>query len=299
MKILVPTDFSDNAMKAAVYAAELAKQTEAEIILLNVHETGYEKIRQPFPLHEKYDKLVLDRRRNDMKTLKESILVLYKGLHINTELEDGVVVESITELASREKVDMIVMGTTGAGTIKEALIGTVAAAVAGCSSVPVLTIPAQYEMEKPNGIVFTTNRFEKNAKVLDILVKLARIFNTTIHTLVFIDKDTADAGDYMEKGTSLDHYLKFLKRSYPDIDFTGELLEGTNFEAAVNLYHVRHETDISAMVSYPKELWERLLHKSATKKMIYHSHIPVLAIPSAEKLKKLNIKHGNSMNSFQ
>ena len=49
MKILVPTDFSDNAMKAAVYAAELAKQTEAEIILLNVHETGYEKIRQPFP----------------------------------------------------------------------------------------------------------------------------------------------------------------------------------------------------------------------------------------------------------
>lgn len=284
MKILVPTDFSDNAMKAAVYAAELAKKTDAEIILLNVTETGYEKIRQPFPLHEKYDKLVLDSRKNDIKAVKKTILSKYRGLHIKTELADGLPVESILQTATREKTDMIVMGTSGAGKIKERLIGTVAAAVAGRSSRPVLIIPDKYEIERPDGIVFTTNHFEENTKVLETLVKLARIFNTTIHTIIFVDKDTADAADYVEKGRKLDHYLTFLKRSYPDIHFSGELLEGTNFESAVSLYHARHQTDMAAMVTYPKDVWEKLLHKSATKKMIYHSQIPVLAIPSAEKM---------------
>jgi len=267
MKILVPTDFSDNAMKAVVYAAELAKQIEAEIFLLNAHELG----------------LANDSRRNDMKTLKRSIMSLYNGLHIKTRLADGLPVESILEMANRESVDLIVMGTNGAGGIKEAIIGTVAAEVAGRSRIPVLIVPAQYQMEQPDGIVFTTNHFEENTKVLDMLVKIARIFKTAVHTVVFVDKDTADVEEYMEKGKKMDHYIKFLKTSYPDINFSGELLEGTNFEAAVTLYHLRHETDISAMVMYPKELWEKVLHKSTTKKMIYHSHMPVLAIPGASE----------------
>jgi len=289
MKILVPTDYSDNAMKAVIYAAELAKEIKAEILLLNSQEEAYSKIRQPFPLHEKYNQLVYDSRKNDIRALKKSILSLYSGLHIKTRLTGGLAVDSILETSKTENVDLIVMGTHGAGGLKEALIGTVARAVAGRSSVPVLIVPTQYEIEQPDGIVFTTNRFEENMKVLDMLVKIARIFKTTVHTIVFVDKESADAEEYLEKGKKLDHYIKFLKTTYPDIRFSGELLEGTDFEAAVSLYHAKHQTDISAMVMYPKELWERLLHKSATKKMIYHSHVPVLAMPSAEKIAEKSV----------
>ena len=59
-------------------------------------------------------------------------------------------------------------------------------------------------MEKPDGIVFTTNRFEENTKVLAILIKIARIFHTAVHTVVFVDKDTAKADEYLEKGRKME-----------------------------------------------------------------------------------------------
>ena len=37
MTILVPTDFSDNARNAAVYAAQLAKKLDARLVLLHAY----------------------------------------------------------------------------------------------------------------------------------------------------------------------------------------------------------------------------------------------------------------------
>lgn len=283
MKIVVPTDFSDNALKAALYAAELANETESQIILLNAREVRYETIRQPFPLHEKYDKVVLDTRKDDMMTVRNTLLKQFKSLSITTELSEGLPVDSILETAQKENADLIVMGTTGAGKVKGTLIGTVSASVAGRATIPVLIVPAEYELEMPDGIVFTTDRFEKNETVLNMLVTIARIFKTAVHVIVFVDKHAADVVEYVDKGRHIHQYVTFLKNNYPDINFSGELIDGTDFEAAVALYHAKHQTDISAMVTYPKSFWEKFLRKSVTTKMIYHSHIPVLAIPAAEK----------------
>ena len=37
-KILVPTDFSNNALKAVGYASEIAKKSKASVILMHVIE---------------------------------------------------------------------------------------------------------------------------------------------------------------------------------------------------------------------------------------------------------------------
>lgn len=49
-KILVLTDFSENALKACLYAAEIAQKSGATIFLLHIIEPVIDKIRQPYPL---------------------------------------------------------------------------------------------------------------------------------------------------------------------------------------------------------------------------------------------------------
>ena len=283
MKILVPTDFSDNALKAALYASEIAKRTKATLYFLHAMELGHEKITQPFSLHEKYNQLLIDQRKIDIETFKKSVLSIYPNINTKTELSDGDAVKSILEFSEKYAIDLIVMGTKGAGKIKEQLVGTVAAAVTGKSKVPVFVVPEEYEAEKPDGILFATNHFEKNKKVLETIIRVAKLFSATVYAVVFVDTDKTEATGYSERKRNISYYLRYLKKNYPNIDFRGEVIEGKEFESAIELFHARHETDIAAMITYPKGFWEKVLKKSVTKKMIYHSHIPILAIPAIEE----------------
>ena len=70
-----------------------------------------------------------------------------------------------------------------------------------------------------------------------------------------------------------------MKEIFPDVIFKGELLEGKNFEIAIDSYSNKNEVDMIAMTTYPKSFFERVLLKSVTKNMAFHSTIPILAIP--------------------
>ncbi|HLG40211.1 MAG TPA: universal stress protein, partial [Chitinophagaceae bacterium] len=74
--------------------------------------------------------------------------------------------------------------------------------------------------------------------------------------------------------------INYLKRTFPDVAFKGELLEGKEFEDTIEEYDKKNEVDIIAMITYPKGFWDKLLKRSVTRKMAFHSRIPVLAIPA-------------------
>lgn len=70
-RILVPTDFSDNALTAALYAGIVACKANAALYLLHVIEPVDEKIHQPFPLHEKYNAETFQMRTNEIGSVKQ------------------------------------------------------------------------------------------------------------------------------------------------------------------------------------------------------------------------------------
>jgi nucleotide-binding universal stress UspA family protein len=95
---------------------------------------------------------------------------------------------------------------------------------------------------------------------------------------VFVEED--EALDYMSNVKRLHCYMDFLRESFPGIRFQGEVLEGKDFELTIDRYDNNNEVDIIAMITYPKNLLQKLLKKSVTKKMAFHSTIPLLAIPA-------------------
>lgn len=279
-KILAPTDFSANAMKAVMYATEIAKKSSAAVYLLHVIEPVKDRIHQPYALHERLEEEIANNRLAELDTLQKSINLTYPGVKTETELAKGTVANSISDFAGNNQIDLIVMGIKGATGLKEIFIGSVAAGTIGRTRIHVLAIPDEYEMEEPDGILIATNHFEENKDLLNKIVDVAKLFSATIHVAVFIDTDTAGVTDYIYNGRHLNHYMDFLNKTFPGVIFKGEVLDGKEFEEAIESYDIKNKVDIIVMITYPKNFWERLMKKSVTKKMAFHTKIPLLAIPA-------------------
>lgn len=279
-RLLVPTDFSADAMKAVTYSVEIARKAGAAIYLLHVVELVTDRIRQPYSLHDRLHDEIMTARRQELNTLREELIDAYPDLTIETKLANGNITTTILEHAEKLKIDIIVMGTQGAGGLKEVLWGTVTASIIRRTKIPVLAVPFEYQIKKPEAIVFATNQFEKNKLLLKRFIELAGLFNTVVHVVIYLDEEISSTLDYHFSSEQMADYLLYLKQAYPDIKFSGEVLEGKNFEDAIEEYDSKNGVDMIAMVTYPKNSLERLLKISVTRKMALHSKIPVLALPA-------------------
>lgn len=278
-KILVPTDFSKNALKAVTYASEIAQKSGASIFLLHVIEPDINMVKMG---GDSYRDEKVKENLGQLNLYQKSVTDIYPGIKVEVRLAWGATIDSILDFAEEEEIDLIVMGTTGASGLKEFFMGSVTAGTIGKTNIPVLTVPVSYEIEEPDAILLATNQFEKNINILEKIISISKLFSMVIHVVVFKDIDGEKYADLIYNEEQLNDYLHFLRETFPDIIFKGEILEGTDFEITIDRYSNKNEVDIIAMITYPKNFLERLLKKSVTKKMAFHSTIPLLAIPVKE-----------------
>jgi nucleotide-binding universal stress UspA family protein len=130
-KILVPIDGSPMSKKAADIAAQLAKEYAAELIVLSVIPMprfvgGLDVPRKTFD--EYYDYMDQDARKSVREAVSKA-----DELGVSTRSEvlrtASTIVETITDMATAEKIDLIVMGTRGLGGFKKLLLGSVSSGV--------------------------------------------------------------------------------------------------------------------------------------------------------------------------
>lgn len=278
-QILVPTDFSSCANNALDFAVQSAIILPAEIILLHAFElkgniyTDYLGVAREFSqtfLHEVEDKLAEIKLRIE-KT---------EGIIVDTYVFTGTVKESILQVSAEKNIDLIVMGTLGAGIIKEKLWGNKTASIIGNSKVPVMVIPDEYEWKKPQKILLATHHFEEEPAVLDFLFELADLYMAQVHVSVFTDEDDDNAETFIEHSIKFPHYEKMLKEQYREETLTATNLFGKEFEKTLQDYIKQNEIDILTMVTYQRKFLDRIFHPSMTKQMSYHTKIPLLAIPA-------------------
>ena len=276
-KVLVPTDFSTNALKAITYDSKIAQKSGTHIYLLHVIEPTINLV--SMQADSSSEEVV--KERSELLVISQKTLTgIFPDVKVIKHLSGGAPIASILNYAEKEEIDLIVMGTTGASGLKEFFMGSIAAGVIGKTKIPVLTVPVSYEMEEPDAILFATNQFEKNKNILDKIVAISKLFFAAIHIVVFKNIDDDEVVDYIYNEEQLNDYLRFLKETFPGVGFKGEVLEGKDFEIAIDRYSNKNEVDVIAMVTYPKSFFEKVLRKSVTKKMAFHSTIPILAIPA-------------------
>jgi nucleotide-binding universal stress UspA family protein len=278
-KILVPTDFSATAGNAINFAIETSKIFPSKIILLHSYEVAsgfsadYMGFNKEFTLSVLSD---IEKQLDDIKTQIKSI----DEADVETYLSTYPLNKAIEKAIDEKRPDLIVMGTLGASGIQEKIWGSRASSVIGETSLPVMVIPRDYTWEKPRKILFATNRFQKDPKVLNYLFELAGLYMANVQVVVFTDSDDDNAQLYLENKQKIAEYEGFLKSQYNENTLTSAHITGKDFEETLQNYIEKNDIDILVMVTYQGGFWRRIFNPSITKQMSYHTKIPLLAIPA-------------------
>jgi nucleotide-binding universal stress UspA family protein len=138
--ILCPVDFSDPSREALHFACDMARQFEADLVLLNVYQVpGYALpegvvVATPEVLNEMVTSIEkeLDRWAEEARAL---------GVQdVRTRTELGIAHTEINRVAREAGFDLIVIGTHGRTGLKHVLLGSVAERVVRTAPCPVLTV---------------------------------------------------------------------------------------------------------------------------------------------------------------
>ncbi len=272
-KILFPTDFSHASKNAFVYALQLAKHIDATIVTLHVYEMpAANYVDVPAYLMEVYDTVELANFEN----YKGQIPVLHEiasahgceNVSIENVLLDGDLVNSILEMVKKDNIDYVVMGTKGASGAKETFLGTSTANVMTRTNAFVLAVPDESTYNPIRKITFTTRFREKDMPALKKLLVLAEAFDAKIDCL-YIKTAKSD----LKEVVLADWQLLMKDRNVDFHIIENELVE----ESILDFIH-QNGSDLLALLNHKRGFFEGLFHTSLTKKLAFHSAVPVLAI---------------------
>lgn len=149
-KILFPTDFSQVAENAFIYALSLAEQTKAEIQVVHVVPV-FEPEDRNVQIHPFMKTANLELERSELNNfekeqdrLKQVVTALKKEhLHLEYVFLKGDLKDVIVEFAESQNIDIIIMGTSGANTIDKKLFGSNTINIINDIDIPVMAIPAK------------------------------------------------------------------------------------------------------------------------------------------------------------
>ena len=264
-KILVPTDFSLNADKALNYAVQLAKKTGGEILLIHVVDSG-EPENAGITAEEKMTPVI-------------NSIYAQEGVKASLKIYRGSIINTIAGAVGDCNADLVVMGTIGNSAIKEKIFGSRTAAVIGKSQVPVLAIPLLAEWKAPSRILAAINKFDQEDDTLAPLINLARLFGSAVQVAIFTDTDDDYVEDYDEHEGKIAVYTEQLKTSFPDVEIHAVHLAGKHFRENLENWISKNNIDILMMLTHKRNIVESIFNRSMTKKMSYHTEVPLLAIP--------------------
>jgi nucleotide-binding universal stress UspA family protein len=271
-KILVPTDFSKSANKALDFAIIFAKKTKARIILLHASHTTV--ISTNIPVDYSYVKIKNDKNEAMEKLMALQAKVLKSGIikcdYISVE---EFAIDAILSTIKKKKIDLVIMGTKGASGLKGMIFGSNTAVVIEKSTCPVLAVPETGALSEIKEIVYATDYHVNDLHSLKESVKIAKYFDSNI-TAVHVS-----GGDFIppsEKELLKEFISKIGKKTnYKKMHY--QIIYGKNVEEKLEHYAKNKSADLLVMSTHYRNLFTKLFGESITKKVAYHTKIPLLA----------------------
>ena len=275
-KILLPTDFSENAYHAIEYALRLFENVSCEFYLLHTYTPPIYRI--DYALGSPGQMGLPD----DHKYIAESSLEQLAD-HIRKKSDNpkhtfvihaafNTLVDEIADMVQKERADMVIMGTKGATGAAEILFGSNTVHVIRKVELPVLAIPSDFDLELPRQILFPTDfEVDYGNADLDFLLWISKLWHSKIHILHIVQPGglTMEQENNKAKleGLLLEHNHE--NHDLPD----QELIQ------AINSFQERNATGMMAMIKNKHSFFERLFLEPVIKNIGLHSRIPFLVLP--------------------
>jgi nucleotide-binding universal stress UspA family protein len=285
--ILVPIDFSDYTLKAAQLAFSVAKFLDASVVLLHTYYSpfysGGMPISDAFAFDEHSEEALtnlIHKNEAEMDKLVRRLRLdiasgLLPDIQIVTKFREGVPEEQILLYAKKHKPLLLVMGTQGANSSNQDLLGSVTAEVIDRSPVPVFAFPEKTPFDRFEGIKtigFLTQFDQRDLVAFDAVMHLLKPLNYKVYFIHF----SVGANQWDE--VQLAGIKEYFKKQYIEMDGSYVLLEGHQMIQRLNDFVESRNIDVLAMTAQKRNLIARLFNPSIAHRMVFHSDTPLLVI---------------------
>ena len=180
-RILVATDFSEQAGRALDAALALADRTKAEVHLIHALEVAL-PLFEPYAVVLPADWVGEARRLAQQKLEQAQATVKARGLGGSIHLGDVPAAHAIADRARSLGADLVVMGTHGHTGLKHVLLGSVAERTVEYAPCAVWTVKGGGGAS-PKTVVVGTDFSEGGAEALKVAADWARGFGARLHVV--------------------------------------------------------------------------------------------------------------------
>ncbi len=274
-KILLPTDFSENAWNAIKYAMQLFKDRTCKFYLLNTYTPVIYHVEYVLvnPAQFGLGDAVREASLNGLEKIEKRIKEEFGNPNHEFELIASFnnLISEIKDLAETKDIDYIVMGTKGATGAKEILFGSNTVHVFNSVKCPVLAIPDNFGFESPLEMLFPSDygiSFED--KHVNPILDLAKEYHARVN-IMHVHNNGGLTEFEEENRKKLEAYFDGTAHLFHDVHHK-------NIEEAINDFQLKSRINLLAMVNNKHSFFENVFFGSALNQIGFDLHVPLLVI---------------------
>jgi len=270
-KILIPTDFSQNAGDALAYALAFLGNEKARLHIIHVVNTNVIVGDAPAAAADMI-KMQMDHATESMKALEAfGNTSNNKHITVSTGVHAGPTSPIIKREAEKIDADLIIMGTRGDQHNKmDKWLGSVSSNVIEEAPCPIILVPHDYKFKPIDNVIFCTSINHNDP--YELWRGIQRIHpNTAVVRALHVTTDDKD-----EVAKRVDDFAQYLVTASPKIDIVFDIINGENVEASIEDYAEKYDAEMIIMHREKRNFWNRIFTKSHTKKMTSIIKLPLL-----------------------
>jgi nucleotide-binding universal stress UspA family protein len=272
---IVPIDFSDTSKNAARYAAHISTLVpDAHLILYNVFDSiEYGSDSSPLNTEGAEDEgrhMIVEMALASVQTELSSIT----GAKISCVAEENHrFLDTLENYVRENDIQLIIMGITGSTRLGQIFMGSNTLNIAKRGVVPVIIVPPDATSQSAKNVMLLTDFKDVTSTIPIASVKtILDLFKPSLH-IVNVDHEhyVELTEEYKAERVKLE---KQLKDYNPEFYF----IRMFDFVEATNQFVMDKKIDL--ILTFPRKhsFLSSMFKTTNTKKLAYHSHVPIVAI---------------------
>lgn len=280
-RILLPTDFSVNALQAINYALELYKDEPCVFYLLNVFHINSDNLESILKM--KPESEIFENAKSTSTSKMEKLVAdIGSGVHANSKHSFQTTtifnnpLEAIKTMVEQKDIELIVMGTRGETNSRSKIYGSNALSVMEkVRNCPVIVVPQLAKLNLPKEIVFPTNyKSHHKRRQLKYLIDVAKRCDASIKVLHVLANENLSDQQLVKK--------KQLEGFFEDVDHSFHFLRSISVPTAINCFVDSRESDMVAFINKKHSFFASILNQPLVKGIAYDSRVPILVMHELE-----------------
>lgn len=273
-KIIVPTDFSEEALHALDFAIGFNRYYKGNILLLHVmdiHDSKKENVKfhDDDNVEDLFEAEEIEQVMDKMDGLLQRIAAA--GFNGGFRLKAGDTFKKISKTISEERATLIVMSSHGSSGLKELLRGSHAEQVIRYADCPVPTVKGSTSPEDIKEIVFASDLTDEQHVIIEKAKTLQKVLGgIPIHVLYVRMKQE------LKSSSDAQRLLEGFVSTHNLTNYTLNSVEADHIHEGIMDFAKEKNAGLVAMGTHGNRGLAHLLVGSRAEELVHHSDIPVL-----------------------